>query len=81
MKTKQNFAKNFGLLLRLTRQNRCETLVDLAGSTGLSVSFLSQIETGKIAPSINSILKILQHYGCSLLVQPDGVRFKKASAE
>ena len=47
-----------GSVIRRLRKTRKMRLIDLAEKTGLSVSFLSQVERGIINPSINSIRHI-----------------------
>ena len=51
-------AHHRGSMIRRARKSRDMTLNDLAEKTGLSVSFLSQVERGIINPSINSLRKI-----------------------
>lgn len=55
-----------GKLIRAQRKKRGITLVELAEVTNISVSFLSQIETGKCEPSINSLKKIADGLHISL---------------
>ena len=52
------FASYQGALIREKRHANAITLTDLAKKTGLSISFLSQVETGTTNPSINSLRKI-----------------------
>jgi len=47
-----------GVLIREKRQSNSMTLTDLAKKTGLSISFLSQVETGATNPSVISLRKI-----------------------
>jgi len=47
-----------GTLIREKRRSNSITLTDLAKKTGLSISFISQVETGATNPSINSLRKI-----------------------
>jgi len=58
---------DFGKTIRLHRQLRSLTLKDLAAQTGLSISFLSEVERGISQPSIASLRKIAQTLGISLL--------------
>lgn len=46
--------------LRAVRQM---TLAELAAKTGLSVSFLSDIECGRTSPSLSTLEKIANAYG------------------
>jgi transcriptional regulator with XRE-family HTH domain len=52
------FASYRGALIREKRRSKDMTLTDLAGRTGLSISFISQVETGGTNPSVNSLRKI-----------------------
>lgn len=47
-----------GSIIRRTRKAQNMTLEDLAEKTGLSLSFISQVERGITNPSINSLRKI-----------------------
>ena len=58
---------NIGLRIREARQKQGLTLEQAAHATGLSASFLSQIERGIINPSINSLKKISQILGVSMV--------------
>ncbi len=58
---------DFGRMIRINRQTQALTLKKLSHRTGLSVSFLSEIERGKSQPSIASLRKISQALGISLL--------------
>lgn len=44
--------------IRITRNNQKLTLKELSARTGLSVSFLSQVERGSSSPAISSLKKI-----------------------
>jgi transcriptional regulator with XRE-family HTH domain len=55
---KDPLASYRGALIRQKRRSNHMTLTDLAKKTGLSISFLSQVETGITNPSINSLRKI-----------------------
>jgi transcriptional regulator with XRE-family HTH domain len=48
--------------LRRSRKKRGLTLKDVNRATGISVSFLSEIERGKTNPSIETIKKLAQFY-------------------
>lgn len=52
------YAHERGLVIREKRKFRKMTLSALAEKTGLSVSFLSQVEKGMVNPSINSLRRI-----------------------
>jgi len=62
------FALNRGTLIREKRRSNSITLTDLAKKTALSISFLSQVETGATNPSINSLRKIALALGTPLSV-------------
>ncbi|MGC5616919.1 helix-turn-helix domain-containing protein [Georgenia sp. Z1491] len=52
-----------GSAIRARRHARGVTLVSLAGATGLSHSFLSQVERGHARPSMRSLFQIAQALG------------------
>jgi len=58
---------NIGLLVRRHRRHYRITLKEMASKTGLSISFLSEIERGVAKPSMASLRKIAQTLGVSLL--------------
>lgn len=61
-----------GIKIRRQRQNKDMTLKMLAEASGLSVSFLSEIERGVSKPSMTSLRSIVQVLGISLLSFADG---------
>jgi transcriptional regulator with XRE-family HTH domain len=58
---------DFGKKIRLKRRLKSLTLKELSKKTGLSISFLSEVERGISQPSIASLRKIAQTLGISLL--------------
>lgn len=62
-----------GEKIKFERINHGLTLQDLADETGLSVSFLSQLENGKISPSLKALDKIASFFSIhisNLFVKP-----------
>ncbi len=59
-------SEKLGAKIRRMRNAEQLTLADLADKTGLSISFLSQVERGHNDPSINSLRKIAKALGCPL---------------
>jgi len=57
---------DLGSRIRNLRKRRGLTLKDIAGKTGYTESFLSQVERGLTAPSISSLKKISSALGMSL---------------
>jgi transcriptional regulator with XRE-family HTH domain len=47
-----------GRILRLYREKRGQNLSDVAERAGISVSMLSQIERGRVSPSIDTLLRV-----------------------
>ena len=45
---------------------------ELAGLCGLPQSSVARIESGKTTPNLGTLLKILEHLGLNLTVQPAG---------
>jgi transcriptional regulator with XRE-family HTH domain len=60
------YATYRGSIIRRTRKVQNMALVDLAEKTGLSLSFISQVERGITNPSINSLRKIALALGIPL---------------
>lgn len=58
---------SLGANIRRQRKRRALTLKQLAERTGLSVSFLSEMERGLAQPSMASLRKVAQALGTSLL--------------
>lgn len=62
-----------GEKIKIERLNHNLTLQELADQTELSVSFLSQLENGKIAPSLKALDKIASYFSihiANLFVKP-----------
>jgi transcriptional regulator with XRE-family HTH domain len=59
--------KELGKSIRDKRQKRRLTLEQLSSGTGLSKSFLSQMERGLTEPSISSLKKIAKFFGFSVV--------------
>lgn len=58
--------------LRAMRKNRKLTLKRVAEHTGLSLSFLSDIERGRTEPSIKTLRKLSAYYQCSIVLVVEG---------
>lgn len=72
--------------LRLMRSVRGLTLADVATGTGLSVSYLSDLERGRTNPSIETLEKIATFYGVELFISfvgdiPDTVKVKTSDLQ
>lgn len=57
--------ENFGKNLKSIRLFLKQTLSYVSNETGLTEACLSQIENSKRLPSLESIIKILNHFGCT----------------
>ena len=53
---------NIGLRIRELRQQRGQTLEQVAAETGLSVSFLSMLERDKVSISVDNLERIARYY-------------------
>lgn len=53
---------NIGFKIRELRQQRGQTLEQVAAETGLSVSFLSMLERGKVSISVDNLEKVAAYY-------------------
>ena len=70
------FIKSFGYLpndtigerLRIMRKNNNLSLQKLSKKTGISFTYLQQIETGKRRGNIEIINNILAYYNCKLVI-------------
>ncbi|MEU6099135.1 helix-turn-helix domain-containing protein [Streptomyces flaveolus] len=52
--------------LRAAREHRGDTLTDVSRATGISLSTLSRIETGRRTPTLEVLLRLTRTYGLSL---------------
>jgi transcriptional regulator with XRE-family HTH domain len=62
---------SLGARIRRRRQDRQLRLIDLAGLTNLSVSFISQMERGLTEPSMRSLIRIADALGTTAHVLMD----------
>ena len=65
---KDLYAQYSGSVIRRMRKSQNLILSDLGEKTGLSISFISQIERGIINPSIISLRKIALALGTTLIL-------------
>ncbi|MGV4412786.1 helix-turn-helix domain-containing protein [Chryseobacterium sp. T1] len=66
MKTESDFIKTvFGLKVKQQRQKKSWSLQDLATKTGLSKSYLNEIENGKKYPKHDKILQLSEALACT----------------
>ncbi len=56
-------SKQIGERIRRLRMRRSMGLVDLGKKTGLSASFLSQLETGRVVPTVRNLARIAMTFG------------------
>jgi XRE family transcriptional regulator, regulator of sulfur utilization len=61
--------KHIPVELRALRTAHRKTLAQLAEQTGLSLSFLSDVERGRTDPSLETLRKIAAAYGMELRVE------------
>ncbi len=59
-------AKQIGDRIRRLRTRRGMGLVELGTQTGLSASFLSQLETGRVVPTVRNLARIAMTFGKDL---------------
>ena len=59
-------AKQIGERIRRLRVRRSMGLVELGTKTGLSASFLSQLETGRVVPTVRNLARIALAFGKDL---------------
>lgn len=64
-----------GERIRELRRQRDETLLELGEGTGLSISYLSDIERGRTSPSIQTLQSLADHFGLSVTDLLAGVDF------
>jgi len=55
----ENRSYNFGEKIRKIREKKKKTLKEVAGEIGVSESLISQIETNKVSPAIDTLLKLI----------------------
>src|SRR5436190_21289258 len=63
---RQSLRDNLGQRLREAREEKKIGLRELARTLGVSPSLISQIETGKTEPSINTLFAIVSELGLSV---------------
>lgn len=69
---KMNFTlDNLSQLLRRRRRELGVTQADLARLAGLSLHGVSDIETGRGNPTLETLLKILDALGLRIVIQPE----------
>ena len=61
--------KNIGFVLKQARKARRLTLKDVSRETGISVSFLSDIERGETNPSIGTLETLTSYYSIELSIE------------
>ena len=59
-------AKQIGERIRRLRMRRSMGLVELGKRTGLSASFLSQLETGRVVPTVRNLARVALTFGKDL---------------
>jgi transcriptional regulator with XRE-family HTH domain len=65
--TENNQEKTIGVRIKEQRKRKNFNLEDLSSKTGLTKSFLSQVERGLVSTSINSLRKIAEALDVSIL--------------
>lgn len=63
---------SFGKALRLRRKELNYTQAYLSEFTGLSISFISELERGKPTAELEKALKLVQILGMDLLIEKRG---------
>ena len=61
--------ENLSEILSTLRQQRGFTIRDLSAETGINISNISLIETGKRIPRIDTLAKILSALGAELTIK------------
>lgn len=56
-------AERVGAMFRLLRKFKKRRLKEVSEATGLSVSFLSDIERGRTNPSLKTIIALAEYHG------------------
>ncbi|RBY74555.1 XRE family transcriptional regulator [Blastococcus sp. TF02-09] len=64
--TDDDVLRDVGRRLRALRTERGATLTDVAGTTGISVSTLSRLESGGRRPTLELLLPLARTYGVSI---------------
>lgn len=59
-------------LIRLERRKQGITQAELAGLSGVGVTFLSQLENGKESAEVGKVLSVLTMLGIDLVAEPRG---------
>lgn len=61
--------ENLSEILSTLRQQRGFTIRDLSAETGINISNISLIETGKRIPQIDTLIKILDALDAELIIR------------
>ena len=64
--------KELAALIRSERRRQGITQADLAGLSGVGVTFLSQLENGKESAEVRKVLNVLTMLGIDLTAEPRG---------
>lgn len=64
--------KELAALIRSERRRQGITQADLAGLSGVGVTFLSQLENGKESAEVGKVLNVLTMLGIDLTAEPRG---------
>ena len=59
-------------LIRFERRRQGITQAELAGLSGVGVTFLSQLENGKESAEVGKVLSVLTMLGIDLVAEPRG---------
>lgn len=70
-----DFRQGLGERLRALRESRNWTLKQLSQSTGLSLTYLSDLERGRTLPSIETLLKISLAYDLKVSISWGAMTF------
>jgi len=82
MKNKRNYSSEIAEQIREIRKSKDMTLSLLAKRSGLSKSYLSHIETGKVDnPSFNAIKKVTNALGIEIILESKDKRSVKNKEE
>lgn len=69
----RNSHENIGKLIRQKRKEVGLTMRLVSKRSGISICNLSEIETGKVSPTYNTLLKLAEAFYCKLEINFKGI--------
>ena len=72
MDTRNLSPAEIGALVRKTRKNQCLRQDELAGTAGVGLRFVVDLERGKTTVQLGKTIQVLAALGCRFKIEPPG---------